>query len=91
MVAFGEPRSLYLLLAEIGQRVQTVAEQGSHLLRGHWVADGQVVDAGHAGTDPHPRRLTTFGVIRGQPGVTFAGRIQRRDLPSQIVVSGPGG
>ena len=72
----GEVRSFQLLLAELGQRVQTAAEQRSHLLGGHRVAGGQAVDPVHAGTDPHPRRLTPFGVVRRQPGVTFLGRIQ---------------
>ena len=71
------------------KRMQTAAEQGSHLLRGHRVADGQAVDRLQAGTDPHPRRLTPFGVIRRQPGVTFLGRIQGCDLPGQIVIPGP--
>jgi hypothetical protein len=43
-----------LLLAKLGQRMQTAAEQRSHLLGGHRVAGGQAVDPGQAGTDPHP-------------------------------------
>ena len=89
-VALGEVRSFQLLLAELGQRVQAAAEQRSHLLGGHRVAGGQAVDPVQAGTDPHPGRLTAFGVVRRQPGVTFLGRIQRRDLPGQIVIPGPG-
>ena len=88
-VAFGEVRPFQLLLAELGQRMQTAAEQRSHLLRGHRVADGQAVDPVQAGTDPHPGRLTPFGVVRRQPGVTFLGRVQRRDLPGQVVIPGP--
>jgi hypothetical protein len=38
-VACGEIRSLQLLLPELGQRVQTAAEQRLHLLGGHRVAD----------------------------------------------------
>ena len=72
----GEVRSFQLLLPELGQRVQTAAEQRSHLLGGHRVAGGQAVDPVQAGTDPHPRRLTPFGVVGRQPGVTFLGRIQ---------------
>jgi hypothetical protein len=68
--------------------VQTAAEQRSHLLGGHRVADGQAVDPAQAGTDRRPRRLTAFGVVRRQPGMTFLGRIQRRDLPGQVVISG---
>ena len=89
-VTRGEVRSFQLLLAELGQRVQTAAEQRSHLLGGHRVAGGQSVDPVHAGADPHPGRLTPFGVIRRQPGMTFLGRVQRRDLPGQIVIPGPG-
>ena len=40
-VADGEIRSFQLLLAQLGQRVQTAAEQRSHLLGGHRVADGR--------------------------------------------------
>jgi hypothetical protein len=87
-VALGEVGSLQLLLAELGKRVQPAAEQRSHLLGGHRVAGGQAVDPVHAGTDPHPRRLTPLGVIRRQPGMTFLGRVQRRDLPGQIVIPG---
>ena len=37
-----------------GQRVQTAAEQRSHLLACHRVSCGQAVDPVHAGADPHP-------------------------------------
>ena len=67
-VADSEVRPFQLLLPELGQRMQTAAEQGSHLLGGHRVAGGQAVDPVHAGTDPHPGRLTPFGVVRRQPG-----------------------
>jgi hypothetical protein len=80
-VAWSEVRSFQLLLAELGQRMQTAAEQCSHLLGGHRVAGGQAVDPVQAGTDPHPGRLTTFGVVRRQSGVPFLGCVQRRDLP----------
>jgi hypothetical protein len=70
--------------------MQTAAEQRSHLLGGHRVTDGQAVDPVQAGADPHPGRLTPFGVIRRQPGVNFHGRVQRRDLPGQVVITGPG-
>jgi hypothetical protein len=53
-VASGEVRSFQLLLAQLGQRMQTATEQRSHLLGGHRVADGQAVDPAQAGTDPHP-------------------------------------
>ena len=89
-VLLGEVGSFQLLLPQLGQRMQTAAEQRSHLLRGHRVANGQAIDPVHAGTDPHPGRLTPFGVVRRQPGVTFLGRIQRRDLPGQIVIPRPG-
>jgi hypothetical protein len=84
----GEVGSFQLLLAELGQRMQTAAEQRSHLLCGHRVASSQAVDPVQAGTGPHPRRLAPLGVIRRQPGMTFLGRVQGRDLPGQIVVSG---
>jgi hypothetical protein len=51
----GEVRSFQLLLPQLGQRMQTAAEQRSHLLRSHRVADGQAVDPVHPGADPHPR------------------------------------
>ena len=86
-VAWSEIRPFQLLLAQLGQRMQTATEQRSHLLCRHRVADGQAVDPLHAGTDPNPRRLTPFGVVRRQPGVTFLGRVQRRDLPGQIVIT----
>src|SRR4029453_16808488 len=72
------------------QRVQAGAEQRLHLLRGHRVAGVEAVDSVQAGADPHPWRLTAFGVVRRQPDVTFLGRIQGRDLPGQIVIPGPG-
>ena len=86
VVTPGEVRPFQLLLAELGQRVQTAAEQRSHLLGGHRVAGGQAVDPVQAGTDPHPGCLTPFGVVRRQPGMTLLGRIQRRHLPGQIVI-----
>jgi hypothetical protein len=66
-VADSEVRSFQLLLSKLGQRMQTASEQRSDLLRGHWVASGQAVDPAQAGTDPHPRRLTAFGVVGRQP------------------------
>jgi hypothetical protein len=90
-VASGEVRSLQLLLAELGQRMQTAAEQRSHLLRCHLVAGGQAVDPVHPRTDPHPWRLTPFGVVRRQPRMTLLSRVQRRHLPGQIVIPRPSG
>jgi hypothetical protein len=78
-----------LALTQLGQRMQTTAKQGSHLLRGHRVAGGKSVDAIQAGTHPHPGHLTPLGVVGRQPDVTFLGRIQRRDLSGQIVVPRP--
>ena len=54
-VLSGEVGSFQLLLPQLGQRMQTAAEQRSHLLRGHRVAGGQAVDPVHPRTDPHPR------------------------------------
>ena len=54
-VLSGEVGSFQLLLPQLGQRMQTAAKQGSHLLRGHRVASGKSVDPVHAGPDPHPR------------------------------------
>ena len=68
--------------------MQTAAEQCPHLLGGHRVADGQAVDPVHARAHPHAGSFTAFGVIRRQPGVTFLGRVQRRDLPGQVVIPG---
>ena len=90
-VLIGEVGSLQLLQPQLGQRVQTAAEQGPHLLRGHRVASGKSVDPVHPRPDPHPRGLTPFGVIGRQPGVTFLSGIQRRHLPGQIVIPRPGG
>ena len=86
-VAWGEVRPFQLLLAQLGQRMQTAAEQRSHLLGGHRVAGGQAVDPVQAGADPHSWRLTAFGVVGRQPGVTFLGRVQGCDLPGQVVIT----
>ena len=51
----GQVGSLQLLLPQLSQRVQTAAEQRSHLLRGHRVTSGKTVDPIQAGADPHPR------------------------------------
>jgi hypothetical protein len=51
-------RYFQLLLSELGQRVQTAAEQRSPLFCGHRVAGGQAVDPVYAGTDPDAWRLT---------------------------------
>jgi hypothetical protein len=51
----GEVGSFQLLLPQLSEWVQTAAEQGSHLLRGHRVASAQAVDPVHPGPDPHPR------------------------------------
>jgi hypothetical protein len=87
-VTWSEVRPFQPLLAELGQRMQTTAEQRSHLLRGHRVTGGQAVDPDHAGANPHPRRLTPLGVVRRQAGMTLLGRIQGCDLPGQIVITG---
>jgi hypothetical protein len=89
-VLSGQVGSFQLLLPQLRQRMQTAAEQGSHLLRGHRVASGQSVDPVHARADPHPRRLTAFGVVGRQPSVTLLGGIQRRHLPGQVVIPRPG-
>ena len=70
--------------------MQTAAEQRSHVPCSHRVADGQAINPVHAGANPRPWRLTPFGVVGRQPRVPFLGRIQRRDLPCQVVVPGPG-
>jgi hypothetical protein len=82
----GEVGSFQLLLSELGQRMQAAAEQRSHLLGGYRVVGGQAVDPVHAGTDPRPWRLTTFGVVGRQPGMTFLGGVQHCDLPGQVVI-----
>jgi hypothetical protein len=79
VVALGEVGSFQLLLPELGQRVQTAAEQRSHLLGGHRVPYGEAVDPVQTGADPHPGRLTPFGVVGRQTGVTFLGCVQRSD------------
>ncbi len=50
----------------------------------------QAIDAGHARSDPRPRTFTAFGVIEGQSDMALLGRVQRRDLPGQVVVPRPG-
>jgi hypothetical protein len=54
-VLSGEVGPFKLLLPQLSQRMQTAAEQGSHLLRRHRVASGKSVDPVHAGSDPDPR------------------------------------
>jgi hypothetical protein len=51
----GEVGSFKLLLPQLSQRMQTAAEQGSHLPRRHRVPSGKSLDPVHAGSDPHPR------------------------------------
>jgi len=60
-----------LLEPQLSQRMQPAPEQSAHLLRRHRVADVQTVDSLHAGTNPHPGRLTPCRVIRGQPDMTL--------------------
>ena len=86
-VADGECWPFKLLLAELGQRMHAAAEQRSHLLGGHRVADGQAVDPVQAGADPDAWGLTTLGVVRRQPGVPFFGCVQRCDLAGQVVIT----
>jgi hypothetical protein len=50
----GEVGSFKLLLPQLSQRMQTAAEQGSHLPRRHRVPSGKSLDPVHAGSDPHP-------------------------------------
>jgi hypothetical protein len=54
-ILIGEVGSFQLLLPQLGQRVQTAAEQRSHLLGRHRVASGKSVDPVHPRADPHPR------------------------------------
>jgi hypothetical protein len=70
--------------------MQAGAEQSPHLLRGDRIPSVEAVDAGQARSDPGSRSLSAFGVVRGQPDMTFLGGIQRRYLPGQIVVPRPG-
>jgi hypothetical protein len=51
----GEVGSFKLLLPQLSQRMQTAAEQGSHLPRRHRVPSGKSLDPVHAGSDPDPR------------------------------------
>jgi hypothetical protein len=57
IVAFRKAWPFELLLPELGQRVQTAAEQRPHLLRCHLIPCGKTVEPGHARADPHPGRL----------------------------------
>jgi hypothetical protein len=88
-VAGSEVWPFQLLLAQLGQRVQPATEQRSHLLRRHRIACGQAVDPLQAGASPHPGRLTAFGVVRRQTGMTFFGRVQGSHLSGQVVIPGP--
>ena len=54
IVAFGEAWPFQLLLAELGQRVQTSAEQRPHLLRCHPIPAGKTIDPNHPGANPRP-------------------------------------
>jgi hypothetical protein len=89
VVASGDAESCQLLLPKLGQRVQAEPEQRAHLLGGHRIVRGQAADPVQAGTDPHPRRLASFGVVRRQPEATLLGRVQGRHLPGQIVIPRP--
>ena len=82
---------MQLLLPLRGEGMQADAEQRLHLLRGHRIASLQTVDPGQPGADPHTGALTALGVVAGERDVAFLGRIQRRDLPGQIVVPRPRG
>jgi hypothetical protein len=66
------------------------AEQSPHLLRRHRIPNVQAIDASHTRADPRAWSLSAFGVVRRQPDMTLLGGIQRRHLPSQIVVPRPG-
>jgi hypothetical protein len=90
-VLSSEVGAVQLLQPQLGQRMQPAPEQSAHLLRRHRVAAVHAVDTLHAGTDPHPRRLAPFGVIRGEPSVSLVGGVQGCDLPGQVVITGPGG
>lgn len=57
IVTFGEAWPFQLLLAELGPRVQTSAEQRPHLLRCHPIPCGKTVDPSHPGANPPPGGL----------------------------------
>jgi hypothetical protein len=54
IVAFGEAWPFQLLLAELGQRMQTATEQRPHLLRCHPIPCGKTLDPSHPGANPPP-------------------------------------
>lgn len=78
LVGLGEARTVQGGHAFAGQRVQTVAEQGLHLLGGHLVAGVQAVEAGQPGTHPHPGRLAALVVVGRQPDVALLGGVLHR-------------
>ena len=86
VVARIEVGSGQLLLTQLDQGVQATAEQCSHLLSGHRITRIEAVDPVQAGTGPHSGRLAPFGVVDRQPGATSLRRIQRSDLPGQVVI-----
>ena len=86
----GQVSGLKLLQPLGGEGMHAGAEESPHLLRRHRIPSAQAIDAGHARADPRPRTLSPFGVVGGQPDMALLGGIQRRDLPSQVVVPRPG-
>ena len=91
VVRVGQPGAVQGVPALLGERVVTGPEQGLHLLGGDHVAGRQPVDAGQPGADPAAGCLALGGVVVGEAGVAFLGRVQRRDLPGQVVIPRPGG
>jgi hypothetical protein len=73
----------------VRQRVMSRPEERLHLLGRDDVTSVQTVDPGQPGTDPDTGRLTLCGVVACQACVAALGRIQRRDLPGQVVVPRP--
>jgi hypothetical protein len=89
VVPAGQVRTFQLPLPLRGEGMQANAEQRLHLLRGHRISGVQTVDTSQPGADPHAGALTQLGVVAGERNVAFLGRIQGRDLPSQVVVPRP--
>ncbi len=73
-----------------GEGMHAGAEEGPHLFRGHCVPGAEAISAGYARADPRARTLSPFGVVGRQSDVALLGGIQRRDLPSQVVIPRPG-
>ena len=73
-----------------GRRVATSTEEKFHLLGSHDVASIDALDPGEASTDPVAGCLALGCVIVGQRHPALLGRVERGDLPGQVLIPRPG-